>query len=85
MMMVAPRPLLIQCTEDEAARDDSVGKFAAASEVYRALGVGDRIALFTFPGDHNYPPVAKRHSFAWLDRWLDHTPAVPTIWPGVAI
>ncbi len=85
MMMAAPCPLLVQCTEDEAERDDSVNKAAAASEVYRRLGVGDRLALFTFPGAHNYPPVAKRFSFAWFDRWLGHTPAVPTIWPDAAI
>jgi len=40
--------------------------------------------MFSFPGPHNYPPVAKRHSFNWFDRWLGHVPAVPTIWPGVA-
>ncbi|MBN2310570.1 MAG: acetylxylan esterase [Candidatus Hydrogenedentes bacterium] len=85
MMLVAPRPLLVQCTEGEAARDAITERVAAAGAVYRELGAGDRIALFTFPGEHNYPPVAKRHSFAWLDRWLDHTPAVPSIWPGVPI
>jgi dienelactone hydrolase len=85
MMMAAPRPLLVQCTEDEAERDDIAEKVAAANEVYRELRAGDRIALFTYPGPHNYPPVAKRFSFAWFDRWLGHTPAVPTIWPGVAV
>ena len=74
MMMAAPCPLLVQCTEDEAKRDDIIEKTARASEVYRNLGVGDRIALFTYPGPHNYPPVAKRFSFAWFDRWLNHTP-----------
>ncbi|HEO71508.1 MAG TPA: hypothetical protein ENN80_09600, partial [Candidatus Hydrogenedentes bacterium] len=85
MMLVAPRPLLIQGTESEFARDDSVNKLAQAAEVYRALDAGDRPALFSFPGKHNYPPVAKRHSFVWFDRWFNHTPAVPTIWPDVAV
>ncbi len=85
MMMTAPRPLLVQCAEDEAVRDGIVEKIAAADEVYRGLGAGDRLSLFTFPGGHNYPPVAKRHSFTWFDRWFSHTPAVPSIWPGVAI
>ena len=62
-----------------------VDKVARAGEVYRCQETGDRLMMFSFPGPHNYPPVAKRHSFNWLDRWLDHRPAVPTIWPGVAI
>jgi hypothetical protein len=36
-------------------------------------------------GEHNYPPLAKRFSFAWLDRWFHHTPAVPSIWPNQAL
>jgi len=85
MMMVAPRPLLIMQAEFEFERDDTVNKATRAAEVYRQLGAGDRIMMFDYPGDHNYPPDAKRLSFSWLDRWLHHTPAVPTIWPGVAI
>ena len=85
MMLAAPRPLLIMQAEFEMERDDTVSKAARAAEVYRQLGAGDRITLFSYPGEHNYPPAAKRLSFSWLDRWLDHTPAVPTIWPRVAI
>lgn len=85
MMLVAPRPLLIQATEDESKRDSDADHVAQAAAVYRDLDAGDRITLFTFPGEHSYPPVAKRYSFAWLDRWLNHTPAIPTIWPGVAV
>ncbi|HOZ47168.1 MAG TPA: alpha/beta hydrolase family protein [Candidatus Hydrogenedentes bacterium] len=85
MMMVAPRPMLISATEDEIARDDSIEKLAQAATIYRELGAGDRPSLFSFPGQHNYPPVAKRNSFNWLDRWLVHVPAMPTIWPGVRV
>ena len=85
MMLVAPRPMLIQGTEGEFARDDTVAKVACAAEVYRELGAADHISTFSYPGKHSYPPVAKRNSFTWFDRWLNHTPAVPTIWPGVAI
>jgi dienelactone hydrolase len=85
MMLVAPRPLLLMQTESEFQRDETVNKAARAAEVYRRLGAGDRIALFSYPGEHNYPPVAKRFSFSWLDRWFHHTPAIPTIWPNVAI
>lgn len=85
MMLAAPRPLLIMQTEEEMARDGAIEKAARASEVYRELRGGDRIALFSYPGPHNYPPDAKRLSFAWLDRWLGHTPAVPTIWREAAV
>lgn len=85
MMMVAPRPLLVMASEGEAQSQDLVGKYAAAFDVYQSVDAGDRIGVFTYPGGHNYPPVAKRHSFNWLDRWLEHTPAVPTIWPGTNI
>ena len=71
--------------EPEVADYHLVDKVAQAEEIYRALGAGDRLELFSFPGGHNYPPVAKRHSFNWLDRWLDHTPAVPTIWPNESV
>ncbi|MCX7826791.1 MAG: acetylxylan esterase [Verrucomicrobiae bacterium] len=52
-------------------------------DVYARLGAGDRLAWFSYPGPHAYPPAAKRFSFAWFDRWFGHTPAVPSIWPGV--
>jgi len=85
MMLVAPRPLLLMSSEQEMAQHRTVEKAAIAAARYRRLGAGDRIGLFSYPGGHNYPPVAKRHSFNWLDRWLGHVPAVPTIWPGMAV
>ena len=85
MAMVAPRPLLIMCSEDEGERDGLVHALGDAYSVYSSAGAGDRLTWFTYPGGHNYPPVAKRLSFSWLDRWLDHTPKIETIWPGHAI
>lgn len=85
MMLAAPRPLLIMANEPEVVDYRLAEKVGQAGEHYRHLGAGDRPMLFSFPGGHNYPPVAKRHSFNWFDRWLDHTPAVPTLWPGIAI
>ena len=82
MTLCAPRPLLLMQTESEFKRDDTATKAARAAETYRFLDAGDRITTFTYPGEHNYPPVAKRFSFAWLDRWFHHTPAVPSIWPN---
>lgn len=85
MILTAPRPLLLMGTESEFTRDDTIAKYAAAHEVYRRHNAGDRFTVFDYPGEHAFPPVAKRHAFNWLDRWLGHTPAVPTIWPEIAI
>lgn len=38
------------------------------------LGAGDCFSWFSFPGGHGYPPVARRLTFAWYDRWLGHVP-----------
>lgn len=85
MGMMSPRPLLIMGTEAEATRDQLSETISEAISVHGAANGRERITLFTYPGAHNYPPVAKRFSFAWLDRWLGHRPAVETIWPGSAI
>ncbi len=85
MVLTAPRPLLVMGTESEFARDDIIGQYVAAHDAYRQHNAGDRFTLFDYPGEHAFPPVAKRHAFNWLDRWFAHTPAVPTIWPGVSI
>jgi dienelactone hydrolase len=85
MMLCAPRPLMIQGSEGEFEEQGTVERVLRAQGVYHALGAGDKIGMFSFPGGHNFPPVAKRFGFAWLDRWLNHTPAVPNIWPGDAV
>ncbi len=82
MMLVAPRPLLIQGTEDEFKRLGTVEQVINAQGTYHTLDAGERLGMISFPGEHNFSPGAKRFAFAWLDRWLGHTPAVPGIWPG---
>jgi len=57
---------------DEAGK--SPGK---VDKVIEELGAGDCPSWFSFPGGHTYPPVARRLSFAWFDRWLGHEPAFP--------
>jgi predicted esterase len=43
---------------------------AAVSQVYRALGVGDRVKYVWYAGDHDFPPEARADAVAWLKRWL---------------
>ncbi|MCX7826919.1 MAG: hypothetical protein N2689_15380 [Verrucomicrobiae bacterium] len=40
------------------------------SEVYRALGAGDRVKYWWAAGDHDFPPVARRAAVEWFRRWL---------------
>ncbi|MEQ8633877.1 dienelactone hydrolase family protein [Gimesia maris] len=37
------------------------------------LGAADCFSWFSFPGEHSYPGVARRYTFAWYDRWLGRT------------
>lgn len=43
-------------------------------EMLEHLGAGDAFSWFSFPGGHGFPPVARRATFAWFDRWLGHEP-----------
>lgn len=85
MRMCAPRPLLVQESGGEFETNRTAAKYISALATYHAEHATDRFGLFTYPGEHGFPPVAKRHAFNWLDRWLGHTPALPTIWPGEAV
>ena len=38
------------------------------------IGAGDCLSWFSFPGGHSYPPVARRFTYAWFDRWLGYEP-----------
>ena len=40
------------------------------SGMLEQVGAGDCFGWFSFPGGHSYPGVARRHTFAWFDRWL---------------
>ncbi|MDF1813571.1 MAG: acetylxylan esterase [Verrucomicrobiales bacterium] len=40
---------------------------------FSEFGAGDCFSWFSFPGGHGFPGVARRHAFAWYDRWLGRT------------
>ncbi len=85
MSLVAPRPLAILAGEEDLALHNLVPKVLSASASYCQENAGDRLNLFSYPSGRGFPPVAKRFGFNWLDRWMNHTPALPTIWPGIAV
>ncbi len=40
---------------------------------FETFGAADCFSWFSFPGGHGFPGVARRHAFAWYDRWLGRT------------
>ncbi|GEM_PF-2313000 len=67
--LVAPRPLFIESgTLDTAAYfKDSFIEFTRAQEIYRRLGLEDRIQFGLFRGAHL---IHGTQAFAFLDKWL---------------
>ena len=67
--LIAPRPLAV-CQAVGERRPMEEENHAAVSEVYRALGAGDRVQYWWAPGDHDFPPPARRAAVEWFRKWL---------------
>jgi hypothetical protein len=67
--LVAPRPLLVGEAAGER-RPMEEENCAAVNQVYRALGVPDRVRYMWYAGDHDFPPVARRAAAEWFKRWF---------------
>ncbi len=67
--LIAPRPLVVgQSVGERRPMDEEA--CAAVKEVYAALGAHDRVRYVWYPGDHDYPPHARREAVEWFRRWL---------------
>jgi hypothetical protein len=67
--LIAPRPLAV-CQAVGERRPMEEENHAAVSEVYRALSAGNRVKYWWVPGDHDFPPAARRAAVEWFRRWL---------------
>jgi dienelactone hydrolase len=67
--LIAPRPLWVGQAAGER-RPMEEENCAAVSEVYHALGAGDRVRYVWYAGDHDFPPEARRDAVAWFRRWF---------------
>lgn len=67
--LIAPRPLVVGQAVGER-RPHEEENHAAVSQVYRALGVGDRVRYLWYPGDHDFPPHARKEAVAWFSRFF---------------
>jgi dienelactone hydrolase len=67
--LIAPRPLTVgQAVGERRPMEEE--NHAAVSEVYRTLGSPDRVKYVWYPGDHDFPPAARRAAVDWFRRWL---------------
>lgn len=73
MMLIAPRPLLVMASEEEARSQRLREKVKKAEDALDALGSESQISSFTFPGGHRFPPEARSFAFSWLDAALQRT------------
>lgn len=74
---LAPRPFLcIAPLNDDNFEVKGVKEVVeSAREVYRLLGVEDRLEALYPDCGHDFPPQAREKAYAWLERWLRRPPA----------
>jgi dienelactone hydrolase len=77
LSLVAPRAFLVAArTEDPIFPRDGIEEtVAAARRAFEAAGAADKLGTFYEPGPHQFSPAMREAAYAWLDRWLGHTPA----------
>ena len=76
--LIAPRPLLVGQAAGER-RPFEEENAAAVAEVYRALGVPERVRYHWYAGDHDFPPAARRAAAEWFRKWFDTPEGVHVI------
>jgi cephalosporin-C deacetylase-like acetyl esterase len=83
--MIAPRPVMIgAATRDFFPIEGTRRTFSEAQQLYRKLGVPDRIKMVEFDHRHMYSQPLREATYAWFDRWLmgteneAHEPAIVT-------
>jgi hypothetical protein len=47
-----------------SASSSSEEIYAAVKQIYQALGYGDRVLYYWYPGDHDYPPQMRKTAVA---------------------
>ena len=67
--LIAPRPLWVgQAVGERRPMEEE--NCAAVTEVYRTLGMSDRVKYVWYAGDHDFPPEARAAAIAWFKRWF---------------
>lgn len=83
--MIAPRPVMIgAATRDFFPIEGTRKTFGEVQEIYKKLGVPDRVKMVEFDHRHMYSQPLREATYAWFDRWLKgtddaaHEPAMVT-------
>jgi cephalosporin-C deacetylase-like acetyl esterase len=72
LRLVAPRPLLVgSAALDYFPLEGARESVAAARELYRTLGVSERVAHAVADAPHGYSLDLRRATYRWLNRWFD--------------
>ena len=67
--LIAPRPLAV-CQAVGERRPMEEENCAAVTEVYTTLGAMDHVNYSWIPGDHDFPPTARKWAVEWFQKWL---------------
>ncbi len=68
--LVAPRPMLMVSATGDWTRDTPRVEFRAVREIYRLLGVEERVQVAQFHALHNYNRESREAMYAFFARWL---------------
>lgn len=69
--MIAPRPVLIgAATRDFFPIEGTRKTFSELQQLYRKLGVPERVKMVEFDHRHMYSQPLREATYAWFDRWL---------------
>jgi cephalosporin-C deacetylase-like acetyl esterase len=72
--MIAPRPVLIgAATQDFFPIEGTRNTYDELQELYRKLGVPQRVKMVEFNHRHEYSQLLRESTYAWFDRWLKQT------------
>lgn len=72
--MIAPRPVMIGAAlRDFFPIEGTRATFKESQEIYRKLGVPERLKMVAFDHQHMYSQPLRESTTAWFDRWLKGT------------
>jgi cephalosporin-C deacetylase-like acetyl esterase len=72
LRLVAPRPLLVgSAALDFFPLEGARESVAAARELYRTLGIEERVTHAVADAPHGYSVALRRATYGWLNRWFD--------------
>ena len=67
--LIGPRPLVVgQAVGERRPMEEE--SHAAVRAVYETLGAGEKVRYVWYPGDHDFPPPARKAMVEFFKKWL---------------